>query len=81
MAHELRTPLAVLRLSVGELPPGKETAKLDAQLNDLTRTIEQMLEMAQAEAPLPDGAQPLDLNDLAAELVAQLAPLAWAPAP
>ena len=78
MAHELRTPLAVLRLSVSELPAGKGTAKLDAQLNGLTRTIEQMLEMAQAEAPLPDGAGPLDLNDLAGEVVAQLAPLAWA---
>ncbi|MBM4196363.1 MAG: HAMP domain-containing protein [Gammaproteobacteria bacterium] len=81
-AHELRTPLTAVRLQVQLAESAgseaeKETAfrQLRSGIDRAARLIEQMLDLARHEAA-PMQMQPVSLDALARDVVADLAPLA-----
>lgn len=76
-AHELRTPLSVLRLRVDALPDSPEKARLGEDIQAMTRLVNQMLDLAQADALRMDDACDIDLHSLAAITVSQIAPHAF----
>jgi two-component system OmpR family sensor kinase len=86
-AHELRTPLAALKLQVQSLersdnPDAKRVAvsRLTAGIERATRLVEQLLVLARQEASMAGGAprQPVDIAGLARRAVADLAGVAQA---
>lgn len=76
-AHELRTPLSVLRLRIESLPEGASKTRLGEDVQAMTRLVNQMLDLAQADALRLDEAGEIDLYDLASTTVAQVAPHAF----
>lgn len=66
VAHELRTPLAILRLKVeqaGESPRPDLAEELQAELHRLTHVVDQSLLIARADrGALPACPEPLDLT-------------------
>ena len=77
-AHELRTPLSIMQLSLDRLPAGKLRDDLHADTQHMTRLVEQMLDLAQADALAPEGYVPVDLADIGRDVVAKMAPKAFA---
>lgn len=77
-AHELRTPLAIMRLAIGRLPPGNTADSLREDVAGMSRVVSQMLDLAQADTMAATPPVDVSLNAVAADLVAQLAPMAWA---
>jgi two-component system OmpR family sensor kinase len=84
-AHELRTPLAALKLQVQSLeradsPEARQlaVARLSAGIERSTRLVEQLLVLARQEANAAEGAksQPVALDDLARRTVGDLANVA-----
>ena len=75
-AHELRTPLAVMMLSIDRLPPSSEKLKLREDAAAMSRLIGQMLELARADALEDMGASRADLHALSSALAIEMAPLA-----
>jgi signal transduction histidine kinase len=76
MAHELRTPLAVARARVDSLEPGPLRDQLRADLVNMTRTVNQVLDIAELENFLVGTESRADLHDVCADAVAFMAPLA-----
>ena len=86
-AHELRTPLAALKLQVQSLersdnPDAKRVAvgRLTAGIERATRLVEQLLVLARQEASVAGGAprQPVDIAGVARRAVADMAGVAQA---
>jgi two-component system OmpR family sensor kinase len=86
-AHELRTPLAALRLQTQSLdraadPEARKVAvgRLTAGIDRATRLVEQLLVLARQEASAANGAatRPVDLAELARRTVGDLVGLAQA---
>lgn len=79
VAHELRTPLAVLALELDRLdsPDGQ---RLKQDVSAMSRLVDQLLVLAQldAQAAAPMAAAPVDLDEIATDIVSQYAPLALA---
>ncbi|QCB48306.1 ATP-binding protein [Hydrogenophaga sp. PAMC20947] len=84
-AHELRSPLAALRLQVQGLQRARDDAtrqvavdRLLAGIDRATRLVEQLLVLArhQAGSVAPGGLVPVSLDALARETVAEMAPKA-----
>lgn len=73
-AHELRTPLAIMQLSIDRLPDGPAKADLMGDTERMTRLVSQMLDLAQADALVVDALAPVDLAAIGRAVVAQLAP-------
>lgn len=74
VAHELRTPLAVMRSRVDALPDEQARLQLATDLSRLTTIVSSMLQLARLHATdLPF--EPLQLNTLARSVLADLAPL------
>jgi signal transduction histidine kinase len=76
MAHELRTPLAIVRARVDSLEPGPLRDQLRADLVNMTRTVNQVLDIAELEGFLVDAEARADLHEVCADAVAFMAPLA-----
>jgi len=75
-AHELRTPLSIMTLTIGRLPDSEQKCKLQQDTAGMTRLVNQMLDMAYASAlQIEPGAQ-ADLTAIARRVAAQLTPLA-----
>jgi two-component system OmpR family sensor kinase len=75
-AHELRTPLAVMTLSIERLPASEVRDKLRHDVAAMTRLVNQMLDIAHADAlEVPEDAR-ADLEQVARKLVSDLFPLA-----
>jgi signal transduction histidine kinase len=49
IAHELRTPLSVLLLQISRLPSGAAVNELRADVTEMNRMVDQLLQLAQAE--------------------------------
>ena len=62
-AHELRTPLAIMSMEVDGLPDSPSKYKLRSDLDTMTRSVSQMLDMASADALLIDNGARVDLNE------------------
>lgn len=77
VAHELRTPLALARLELGEIG-GEAKERLSGDLQSMQRLIDQLLLLAQVQsansADIPH--EPQDLAMIGRECVAALAPAA-----
>jgi len=73
-AHELRTPLSIMQLSLDRLPPSPLREDLQADTQHMTRLVGQMLDLAQADAMAIEPDITVDLADIGREIVAAMAP-------
>ena len=73
-AHELRTPLSIMQLSLDKLPPSALRDDLHADTQHMTRLVGQMLDLAQADALAVEPDVLVDLADIGREVVAAMAP-------
>jgi signal transduction histidine kinase len=75
-AHQLRTPLAVLKANIDLLKDEDVAARLDADIDHMSRIVSQLLLVARLETLSTNVDEVVDLNDAAAEIAAGIAPLA-----
>lgn len=75
-AHELRTPLAVLRARIDGQPPSPERETLQRDVDRMARLVEQLLAVARLEGRLVTLSDGVDLVAVARDTVARLFPLA-----
>lgn len=75
-AHELRTPLATMMLTIERLPPSREKERLAQESAAMSRLLGQMLDLARADAPSAQPDSETDLHELAQGVAIDLAPLA-----
>jgi signal transduction histidine kinase len=74
VAHELRTPLAVLRLEADALPRGARRAQITAEIDRLATLVGELLRFAQSQAASARG--PVDLAAIARQVCEEAAPAA-----
>lgn len=74
-AHELRTPIAIVRTRADLLPDDALSRQIRADIDRLTRVAHQLLEM-QAVGAVALPAEPRDLNKLVERIATDLAPIA-----
>jgi signal transduction histidine kinase len=77
-AHELRTPLALLRARLDGMTDKVAADALRPDLERMTRLIDQLLAVARLDSHVPMAKTDVNLVDVAGDVVAQLAPLAVA---
>lgn len=77
-AHELRTPLAIMMLSIGKLPEGDAKSRLAADAQRMKRLVDQMLDLSHATALEIDANTRADLRAIASDVASELTPLAVA---
>lgn len=77
IAHEIRTPLAVIRLELERIDhPAARRAT--AELDELTHFVEQLVTLARLEASDRSGFGPANLAELGRDSVGTLAPFVYA---
>lgn len=77
-AHEMRTPLAILKLRIDALEPGPAKNLLREDVAAMTRLVNQMLDLAQADTLDAQMNQSVDLPALARDVVSRMLPVAVA---
>jgi signal transduction histidine kinase len=77
-AHELRTPLAILRARLSGIRDPELRRELDADSDRMARIVSQLLDVAELESFVPDPAAVADLQDIGREVVEYMAPMALA---
>jgi signal transduction histidine kinase len=77
-AHELRTPLAVLKAHVESLPDRATALALAKDVDAMTRVVNQLLRIAQLETLTIGRDERADLHAIAVDVARLLAPLAVA---
>ena len=77
-AHELRTPLAVLRARIDSLADRNTASALLADLENMTHVVNQLLAVAELEANSAGQMESVDLHGICSEVAASLAPIAIA---
>ena len=77
-AHELRTPLAILRTQIDMISDHELAQSLRNDVENMSRLVNQLLEMAELETFVIDRSETADLVAVAAEVAAFLAPIALA---
>jgi signal transduction histidine kinase len=75
-AHELRTPLAILRTQIDMIRDRDLAHSLRADVENMTRLVNQLLEIAELETVVIDPDETADLVAVSTEIAAFLAPLA-----
>ncbi len=73
VAHELRTPLAIIRLRADAIHDDALRTAMLASVDRAARVVGQLLALADLERPIDDGGRPLDLAALATAVVADRA--------
>ena len=76
MAHELRTPLAIMRARIDSTEDVPLRRSLETDIVNMTRTVNQVLDIAELEAFVVDEGSRADLQEVCADAVAFMAPLA-----
>lgn len=74
-AHELRTPLAILRTRIDTLADRDVSRRLRNDVERMSHTVNQLLEMAESEIFVVDPTEQADLHATAVDVVSFLAPL------
>lgn len=77
-AHQLRTPLAILRTRIETLGDGAARQALHADIEGMSRIVAQLLEIAELDTLVLDPGETADLRAVCAEVVGSIAPLAIA---
>lgn len=75
-AHELRTPLAILRARLDAMPVGEDVNALKEDVDRMIRQVQLLLELARTESAPPQPNAEIDLARLAQDLAARLYPMA-----
>jgi len=76
VAHEMRTPLAVLQSSVDAIEDPDLRASLTQDVQRLDQMFEQLINLARADATNPDRFKEIDLQALTVQLAGRMAPQA-----
>lgn len=74
-AHELRTPLAILRAHIDSLDINETTRQLRADVDQIARIVEQVLAKSRIEAIDVKPDETADLSRLCQDMAAYIAPL------
>ncbi len=74
VAHELRTPLAIIGLRADAIVDDATRTAVLAAVDRAARVVGQLLALADLERPIEDSGEPLDLAALATNVVADRAP-------
>lgn len=77
-AHQLRTPLAILRTRIETLGARDGTQELHADIEGMSRIVGQLLEIAELDTLVLDPSETADLRAVCAEVVGSIAPYALA---
>jgi signal transduction histidine kinase len=77
-AHEMRTPLSIMKLRVEALDAGPAKDALREDVSAMTRLVNQMLDLAQADTLDSQITQTVDLAALARDVVERMLPVAVA---
>lgn len=77
-AHELRTPLAVLRTHVDTMLDAKTALALQSDIDAIGHVLDQLLELAELENFAAGWGDKVDLNEIGTEVVTLMAPAALA---
>ncbi len=77
-AHELRTPLTILRARLASIPEVELRRALEADSDRMARIVGQLLDVAELDSFVPDPDEVADLQELGAEMVEYMAPIALA---
>jgi signal transduction histidine kinase len=75
-AHELRTPLAILRSRIETLLEASAASPLLRDVDGMSRVVSQMLDAAELDTLVVDPDERADLRTVCAEVVESIAPLA-----
>ena len=75
-AHELRTPVAVLRAHAAVLPPDERYAAWKEEIDTIERLVNQLLDLARLDVITLEKGETVELNHVAQAVAAQIAPLA-----
>ena len=76
VAHELRTPLAMILAELDLMEEGETRDRLRDDVQGLARMVSDLLEAAEAARDRPAGAEAFDLVELATDTARRLSPLA-----
>lgn len=74
-AHELRTPLAILRANIDSMDESEVARQLRSDIAHITRIIEQVLAKSRIEAIAVKPDETVDLAKLCTDMAAYIAPL------
>lgn len=77
-AHQLRTPLAILRTRIETFGDGAARQALHADIESMSRIVAQLLEIAELDTLVLDPGETADLRAVCAEVVGAIAPFALA---
>jgi signal transduction histidine kinase len=75
-AHELRTPLAILRARLDAMREDDDVRALKREVDDMIRQVELLLELARTETVTTGADAKVDLGRLAEDMAARLYPVA-----
>jgi len=75
VAHELRTPLAVLRAHLDSLDGGDPNGQLSEDVDRITRIVEQVLAKSRIDSIEVQSGDKVDLAQISSSIAAYLAPL------
>jgi signal transduction histidine kinase len=78
VAHELRTPLSILRTRIETLPDQHDAKALHRDVEIMSRVVSQLLDAAEMEVHLVAPNDRADLHGICAEVAESVAPLALA---
>ena len=77
-AHELRTPLAILRAEIDVSLDTQSANRLHSDIDAMTHVLDQLLDLAELEGENPSLTQSVDMSVVARDVVSLMAPLALA---
>lgn len=75
-AHELRTPLAILRTRIETLPHSEASQALSRDVENMSRVVSQLLDATELETAVVDPESVADLYTVCVEVAEFIAPLA-----
>lgn len=75
-AHELRTPLAILRTRIETLPQSEAIHALGRDVENMSRVVSQLLDATELETAMVDPDALADLHEVCVEVAEFIAPLA-----